>query len=449
MDTHVLKKERATPVSPQILLQDGTTPNSINKQTRQDCTVNTTDCPTNQHSSKVCSANADRRKIQDNQKPKKKSPSHVSIHKTNVPKNGSNIEDSNTHMNNNLDRSNSLDALTDSDPVEHMRGAHIGGTHSRQIRVWSSRRRNTIISNSAQLILGLALIQIGIVITWYMKFVQSDNDNTGYVFFSSGLFFVCGGYGLVIKLQKLRKLRKHRVGFITTGSFSMMASVFISVVSVRLVLIGLAESLVMKIMCGFGVTLSVANIVAVSLAIYYTLYKRRKRRSHSLAKVQTCPVEPTPWYLSLFMIINITHIIIGICICELGMVGLIYRRYMNLRSSGLFSAVFISVTFIATGIFGLYCHCKQRISNSMLWLGSCALISGACSAAILIIIVLTMTGKFYYSGTEAILAFDYMILCLSSLELLSSVASICIIGIPTIKHSSSKSPSQMEQPHQS
>ena len=332
-------------------------------------------------------------------------------------------------------RSSSLDALTDSESQERAQPSS-----TQRSRPWSSRDRNTIITNTAQLVLGLALIQIGIVITWFRKFVQSESDRVSYVFFASAIYLFCGGYGIAIRLKRLRKIRSHQYGYITVACLSVIASVFISVVCVRMLIGDITRTLVMKTVSSLGAALSISNIILVALGTYYTLFKHSSKKKTRRTGYKKSLRQQTPCYISIYTILNITHIIIGVCVCELGMVGMIYKSIMNVKSNALFSTVFLSVTFIATGAYGIYCQIRKVLRTNLVYIVSTSMVSAACSAAILIAVVIALTGKYYYSGSEAILAFDYMILSLSSLELISSVASVFVIAIPTVKSSSQNPP---------
>jgi len=296
----------------------------------------------------------------------------------------------------------------------------------------SHRKRSTFITNITQIILGAALTQIGIVTTWYEKSAGGFLKKLPAVIFLCLIFILAGAYGIFIKLRKLRKVKLHRIMYTCLVALCIAGSVFIIVNTVRVFLIEeRGGALSQLVLYSFTITITALELPCAGMALYFTFYARRGHSKLYVIGQAPAPQEISPdaptWRPWVMLFLNVGHIVLGACACELAMVGMIYRRFMNIGQSSLFSTVFISVTFPVVGIFGIYNHIKRKTDlPSMIGFSVASGVSACCAACITANFCLAFRSREYYSGFEAIVAFDCMILLISCTEILVSIATMTI-----------------------
>ncbi|XP_067934581.1 uncharacterized protein [Watersipora subatra] len=295
-----------------------------------------------------------------------------------------------------------------------------------------------VMTNISHIVLGFAITQLGIVGTWYQHYMNFAKDQLQHIVYICVLFIILGVYGMCIVVKRLAITKAHRVAYIVLSTFGIMASCFIMANSFRILVSDRyqSEQTVVVLFDGLMLTLSGFEIPVTLVALYVTTpnpHHPPTPLEKAMSPNNEKALKPHHHICSIFTIIlNVAHIVLGLCITELGMVGMMYRNVMNIDNTGLFAVVLISLSFISVGILGIYnqltgkafSSCNRSIYTiaSLLAAGSAAFIVSVTS--------LTMSSSHYYTGIEAIVAFDAMILSMSSIELLVTVVAIALCLLP-------------------
>ena len=306
----------------------------------------------------------------------------------------------------------------------------------------NDRKILAIMLNLAHIVVGIAITQLGIVGAWYQRYMNFQEDQLRHVLYICVLFIVTGSYGMFLIMKRLCTLKAHRTAYIVLSILTISASSFIIANGVRLVLADNYQShqLVIVIFDGLLIGLSCIEIPIALVSIYKTVPDpsklfERHLSTNELLKGDELSIKdkPPPTWGSIFsMILNVAHIVLGLCIIELGTVGMLYRSLMNIDGTGLFAIVFTSLTFITTGMIGIYNQLTGRAGitcNRCMYMGA-SLLGVGCSSTIMSFISVTMNSNQYYAGIEAIVAFDVMILSMSGMELIVGLAATALCLIP-------------------
>lgn len=299
-------------------------------------------------------------------------------------------------------------------------------------------RMLAIMTNIGHILIGIAITQLGIVGTWYQHYMNFEKDHLRHVLYVCVIFIILGSYGMFITIKKLGELAAHRTMYIILAILSIIANSFIMGNGIRIVISDSYhnDETVVIIFDGVMLGLSGLEILAVFIGLYVTVSRPTQAIKHNLSTEDLIVQKPSKaspsWGSICSIILNVAHIVLGICITELGMVGMMYRSFMNVDGTGLFAVVFISICFISVGILGLYNHTKGQdgsgCNSSLYTCASLMAVGGA--AAILSTVSITMASSTYYAGIEAIVAFDVMILSLSGMEIMVGITATAICLIP-------------------
>lgn len=306
----------------------------------------------------------------------------------------------------------------------------------------SERKILAIMLNLAHIVIGIAITQLGIVGAWYQRYMNFQEDQLRHVLYICVLFIVTGSYGMFLVMKRLSTLKAHRTAYIILSILTITASSFIIANGVRLVLADAYQShqTVIVIFDGLLIGLSILEIPIALVSIYKTvpdpskLFERHLSCNELSKGDEICEKDkPPPTWGSIFgMILNVAHIVLGLCIIELGTVGMVYRSLMNIDGTGLFAIVFTSLSFISVGILGIYNQLTGKAGltcNRSIYMGA-SLLAVGCSSTIMSFISVTMSSHQYYAGIEAIVAFDVMILSMSGMELIVGLAATALCLIP-------------------
>lgn len=315
---------------------------------------------------------------------------------------------------------------------------------SEQDQTMNERKILAIMLNLAHIIVGIAITQLGIVGAWYQRYMNFQEDQLRHVLYICVLFIVTGSYGMFVIMKRVSLMKAHRTAYTVLSSLSIIASCFIIANGVRLVLADTYQTheLVIVIFDGLLVGLSVLEIPVALVSIYKTVpdpgkYLQRQLSNNELFEYDDDMLSekdkpPPSWGSICSMILNVAHIVLGLCIIELGMVGMLYRRFMNIDGTGLFAIVFTSLSFITVGMIGIYNQLtgKAAIScNRFMYMGA-SLLAVGCASTIMSFISVAMSSKQYYAGIEAIVAFDVMILSMSGMELVVGLVATALCLVP-------------------
>lgn len=307
-----------------------------------------------------------------------------------------------------------------------------------------------VMTNIAHIIIGIAITQLGIVGTWYQNYMNFPKDHLRHVIYICVLFVILGVYGMCIVLKKLGRVKSHRVAYITLSSLSTVASCFIIANAIRTLLSDnyqIKETVVFIFDCML-IGLSALEVPVTLVGLYATVsetnYEERGSIHSSDRVIKPAVKVPRRWSSIFSIILNVAHIVLGLCITELGMVGMMYRNFMNIDNSGLFSVVFVSLSFISVGTMGIYNQLAGKSStmcNSSVYTFA-SLVAVGSATVIMSLISLAMSSQQYYKGIEAIVAFDVMILSMSTIELIVALAAgaLCLIPLCISKLSTTDDP---------
>lgn len=295
----------------------------------------------------------------------------------------------------------------------------------------------SVMTNIAHIVIGVAILQLGIVGTWYQRYMNFPKDQLRHVIYICVLFIILGVYGMVIVVKKLQAIRAQRIAYITLSSLSTIASSFIIANGIRLLLSDSYQTkqTVVVIFDGLMVGLSAIEVPVAFIALYSTVPTPKTVNQYSSTDeegVRPLPKTPPTWSSIFGIMLNVAHIVLGLCITELGMVGMIYRNFMNVDSTGLFAIVFVSMSFTIVGVFGIYSQVTGKASvtcNRSMYTFAC-LVAVGCATVIMTFVSVAMSSKQYYTGIEAIVAFDVMILSMSSVELVVAVSATALCLVP-------------------
>ena len=308
------------------------------------------------------------------------------------------------------------------------------GPYKYQKPTVSDRRVFAVIANIAHIIIGIAVTQLGIVGTWYQHYMNFDDTQLRYVIYVCVLFIVTGVYGVCITTKKLEKIKSHRLAYMVLSSLSIAASAFVIAIAIRLLISDQyqTDERVVVIFDGLILGLSFIEIPITLFSLYHTVADKSSNHQNLDCIVEEKRQSPSSWCSIFSMILNVAHVVLGLCIIEMGMVGMMYRRFMNVDTTGLFAIVFISVSFISVGVIGVYNQMsgKAAISCNRSMYTLASLLAAACATLIMSFVSVAMSSETYYTGIEAIVAFDVMILGMSSIELVVAVAATVLCLAP-------------------
>lgn len=297
-----------------------------------------------------------------------------------------------------------------------------------------------IMTNLAHIIFGIAISQLGIVGTWYQRYMNFPEDHLRYIVFICVLFIILGVYGMCVVMKRLGSLNTHRTAYIALSSFSLVASSFIIANGIRMILSDSyqTEENVIVIFDSLMLTLAGLEIPSTLVGIYVTVHRQYEDvNEESGAEKTPNSKSPASWTAIFSIILNVAHIVLGLCIIELGMVGMMYRNIMNIDGTGLFAVVIVSISFISVGIMGIYNQLTSNTSSlCSISMYTCAsLLAVGCATTIVSFVSIAMSSEHYYSGSEAIVAFDVMILSMSGMELVVGLVAtgLCIIPLCVAK----------------
>lgn len=338
-------------------------------------------------------------------------------------------------------RASSLPDITDGMELPAEYYANIYAAQQSATQGMSDQRLFALMTNITHIILGIALTQLGIVGTWYERYMNFAQDHLRHIVYICILYIITGVYGTFIVSRKLTRIKAHKNTYIILTALSIVASCFIVANGIRIVISDTYRSnhTVILLFDGLILGLSCVEIPAFFIGLHLTVLRKRETLSRQQSQQHLVPEEdeekprsPPSWSSVFSVILNVAHIVLGLCIIELGMVGMIYRRFMKIDTSGLCSVVFVSISFVSVGIMGLYNQSSGRTTikcNRAMYTGA-SLVAVGCATVILSFVSLAMSGQYYYAGFEAIVAFDVMILSMSGIELGVGLAALILGLIP-------------------
>lgn len=320
-----------------------------------------------------------------------------------------------------------------------------------------------IMSNVAHVIFGVAIIQLGIVGTWYKRYMNFQEDQLRHVLYICILFIISGSYGIFMVVKRLADSRSHKIAYKVLTSLAIIASCFILAIGVRIIMTDKYNSSETVVVAFDGLLIGLAAIeVPTALISVYLMTSHHKALEKEISITDLMSVTassqqeekaPPTWSSIFNVILNVAHIVLGLCIIELGMVGMVYRRFMNIDSTGLFSVVFVSVSFVSVGVIGVYNQVTGKISiscNRSMYTCASMLAVGSATT-ILTLVSVTMASNKYYAGIEAIVAFDSMILSMSGIELGVGIAALILVLTPVclskLKEQGNKEPKSVDITH--
>lgn len=301
----------------------------------------------------------------------------------------------------------------------------------------SDRKLFAILTNVVHIIIGIAMIQLGIVGTWYQRYMNFERDQLRHVLYMCIMFIVLGVYGLCVATKNLGKNRSHQLLYLSISLLSIVASSFI-MTNGALVVISDTYRTNQRVIVIFDLLIIILSGLEIPAAIVglCTIVKPADLNSTILRKDNTenKNTSSTSWNPIFNLILNISHIVLGLCIAELSFVGLLYRRFMNIDHNNLLAIIIISFSFISIGATGIYNYAsgkKNKLQKQSTY--TCGPILAVGSAAsIMVVISIATTNKQYYVGVEAIKAFDTLILSISGVELVVGTLATILCFIPCI-----------------
>lgn len=316
------------------------------------------------------------------------------------------------------------------------------------------RRLFAIMINIAHIIFGIAILQLGIVGTWYKRYMNFQQDQLRHVIYVCTIFIIEGTYGALIAGKRLVTVKAHRVVYRTLTAFSVVAGSVILAYGIRVILAETYQrnETVVIVFDSLLLGLAVVEIPAALLSAYLTSPQNEMRRNLSTTTLsssqsdnqQEAQKSPPSWASTFGVILNVAHIVIGLCVLELSLIGMMYRRFMNIDNAALVAVVVVSASFVLVGTMGTYNQLTGRFrltcNRSIYTIATLTAVGGA--AMVLSIISMAMTSNQYYAGIEAIVAFDAMILSMSGIELLVGITTIALVLVPLFVTKSKESDSR-------
>lgn len=294
----------------------------------------------------------------------------------------------------------------------------------------------SLVASICHLITGVAMLLLNIFKDLYQQTtLDMDYCQTFHAFItlSCTFYIVCALHNLVLlHARQSKQDQRRRLFYLICSGLCVCASTFIIVIVFK-------EFVDSK--SGNFASISISLVIFAAADMVLAIPSVRdlyNGRQNAQTNYRRWTAEDKPEDLSGLshpvLMFNIIHIVLGIGLCYLAMMGTATHNSIFINQTGLCVLIFCCFNYIATGSIGIYYQVTCDLEENCLWYWNLIFYTTACTLISIIVFDMNLTTAYYYyhQDVRPEIYFDYAALGVGISQMMVATVGFWLLGNPML-----------------